>query len=114
MTASEEHPAYPNAATLFAASNALAAHLDTLTPDQVSSIYADGSTVDADDNMWTPCPDHWVEAGTEGRVFVDRTGAAASYSPSLGEWLPLNPGPDVLTDQGLALWGSEQWGYPVQ
>jgi predicted DNA-binding transcriptional regulator AlpA len=106
-------PGYAHAADLLEAAGALAAHLNTLTSDQVSESYANGVLpADEDGNLWAPAPEGWVEADGEGRYFVASTGAAARNIS--GQWVPVDPGSDVLSDQGLALWGTEGFGYPVQ
>lgn len=103
-------PAYPDRDALLADAAALAGHLDGLAADQISMAYADGALPpDPEGRVWHPAPDGWVESDTEGRHFVASTGAAARYES--GWWLPIDPGSDVLSDQGLALWGSENWGY---
>lgn len=92
----------------------LAAHLNTLNSAQISEVYADGSTTDADDTMWVPYTGGFVESDIDGSWFIEEYGAAAHFTG--GEWVGREPGADELSDAGLALWGAENgeyWGYPL-
>lgn len=104
--------AYVSRAELMEASTRLEAHLNTLSPERVSAIYADGSTQDEDGTCWDPAPEAWVDlGGVEAWYFVDSSGAAAHYTS--GRWVGIDPGEDILSDQGVITWGTEGFGYPA-
>lgn len=106
---------YTNQSAYKSACDELAKHLNTLTPTEVSEVYADGSTTDADGRVWTPAGDSLVQldADTDGRWFVELHGAAAHHDGR--EWVGRESDDSVLTSQGLAYWGEEigDFGYPT-
>ena len=90
----------------------LAAHLNTLTTDQISLACADG-TQDADGTWWIPASAHLLEPAAQASWFMEKAGAAARFDGST--WHAAEPGPDELTGSALAAWGedSDDLGYPV-
>lgn len=103
---------YSTKAEYDAACDRLAAHLNTLTPAQISAVYANGETVDADDTVWVPATGGFVEPDIDG-WFIEKYGAAAQLTD--GTWVGREPGADELSDQGLAFWGEggADFGYPL-
>lgn len=96
-----------------AACRRLAAHLSTLTADEISGIYLDGYTEDADGTIWRPARDHILEPDAQATWFVEAHGAAARYDGH--RWHAGQPGETELTGHALAIWGEEcdDLGYPV-
>lgn len=102
----------PTAQQLAYRSNRLAVALDALGPDQRSEAYADRFVVVADGEVFSFAPDGWWD-DDDSQVVVCDDGAAARWRPERQEWMPIDPGSDELTDMGLAMWGSDGFGYPV-
>lgn len=91
----------------------LAAHLNTLTADEISLAYADGGTKAADGAFWVPAGDHILEPHAWASWFIEQHGAAARFDGR--QWHAAEPGEAELTGQSLAIWGedSDDLGYPV-
>lgn len=86
---------------------------------QVCESYANGVTCDAEGRTWRVAPDHWLQPDPSRKRhpsrerFVADSAAAAFYGGPRAGWMPVDPDGSILTDAGLAHWGTEGWGYPV-
>lgn len=94
-------------------STRLAVALDTLDSDARSEVYVDRQVIGEDGEIFRLAADAWWD-DDDSQIVICDDGAAAQWRPERGEWMPLDPGSDVLTDQGLAMWGSDGFGYPVE
>lgn len=106
---------YATRAAYNTACDALATHLNTLTSTQVSEAFADGyiATGDWTGQRWSVASDALVEYEEGGLWFIEEHGASARYEG--GRWVGREPTDELLTSQGLAVWGedSDDFGYPI-